>query len=53
MKVNVCGKCEHVKLVYEPMSYNFLGCHCEPYKGKWIAEIEKCPKLESEVQNES
>lgn len=20
-----------------------IGCTCSPYKGKWVAEIDKCP----------
>lgn len=29
-------------------NFKFRGCHCEPYKGKWIIEIKECPKKEEQ-----
>jgi len=48
MKSVDCGKCEHKKLVHAQGNFKFYGYHCKPYSGKWIAEIENCPKVESE-----
>lgn len=45
------GRCEHCEYIH-PVSANggftFLGCYCEPYHGKWVAEIEDCPKEKGE-----
>ena len=43
-----CAGCEHSKWVKAQDDWGFHGCFHEPYKGKWCAEIEYCPK-ESEV----
>lgn len=46
-KIRRCHGCEH-----KGHSPEFEGgfrieiCKCPPYRGKWIAEIEKCPKAE-------
>ena len=39
-----CVGCEYCKKIYAQYDWSFLGCRCEPYRGKWIVEIEKCPK---------
>lgn len=40
----LCEKCIHCKKIgiqwYRKV---FLGCFANEYKGKWVAEIEKCP----------
>ena len=38
-----CKGCEHCRVV-SAQGWNFLGCYCKPYKGKWVAEIKDCPK---------
>ena len=43
-----CAGCEHCKWLKAQDDWSFHGCFHKPYKGKWIAEIENCPK-ESEV----
>ena len=44
-----CRKCEYSKHVNAQNDWGFPGCYKSPYKGKWIIEIEDCPK---EVENE-
>ena len=40
-----CGECEDAKKIHSaPNGWSFIGCHHAPYRGKWIAEIEICPK---------
>lgn len=36
-----CTKCKECYLIANHM----YGCGYEPYKGKWIAEIEICPRV--------
>lgn len=49
-QINKCGRCKFAHpVVTNPgtgKSITFFGCYHEPYKGKWIAEIDidKCPK---------
>lgn len=38
-----CEKCKFMmKVSMRP--WLFLGCTHKPYKGKWVAEIDSCPK---------
>lgn len=39
-----CKPCDYGKVVVANGGFAFLGCFCEPYKGKWVAEIKDCPK---------
>lgn len=40
-----CRTCEFcLPRVARPGAFKFLGCFGGEYKGKWIAEIEKCPE---------
>ena len=39
-----CEKCEYCKAITAQDGFTFYGCKHAPYKGKWIAEIEECPK---------
>lgn len=40
-----CEKCEYGKVFGSSCPpFRFIGCCYKPYKGKWVAEIEKCPK---------
>ena len=41
-----CDGCEYKRLVYASGDFSFNGCYCNPYKGKWVAEIKDCPKGE-------
>lgn len=47
-KVKPCRNCPDCRKVYAQGNWSFHGCYHEPYHGKWIAEIEKCPKEEHE-----
>ena len=38
-----CKPCKYNKVVVATNNYMFLGCYCNPYKGKAVFEIEKCP----------
>ena len=41
-----CGRCDSCKCLNAQDGWEFYGCFHEPYNGKWIAEIEECPKDE-------
>lgn len=42
---NRCEGCEFATKISAKMdNWSFIGCMHEPYKGKWIVEIEDCPK---------
>lgn len=41
-----CKNCKYCRDVYtSPPQVKFQGCYCEPYKGKWVTEIEICPNV--------
>lgn len=42
--------CEYARRHYIGPGY-MVGCHCEPYKGKWVEEIDECP-LGKDVKSE-
>ncbi len=44
-----CNPCEYAKVVIATGQWSFLGCYCNPYRGKWVAEIKDCPKEKKEV----
>ena len=46
VKTSRCEKCEHKRLVRAQDGWEFYGCFCLPYKGKWIAQIKECPLKE-------
>ena len=39
-----CKGCEYRHIVHANGGWNFYGCYCRPYTGKWVAEIKDCPK---------
>lgn len=39
-----CVGCESCKTVIASDGFSFKGCFHIPYHGKWIAEIQDCPK---------
>lgn len=39
-----CAGCQYCKIVNACFGWSFYGCYCEPYRGKWVAEIKDCPK---------
>lgn len=39
-----CEKCESMKPMYFSKNFVIMGCMHKPYKGKWVAEIDKCPR---------
>jgi len=41
---NRCANCSFRRKVYCQNNIFFMGCDHEPYKGKWVEEIEVCPK---------
>lgn len=44
MKDKNCDGCQYAKWYTANGGFTFLGCRYPPLKGKWIAELEKCPK---------
>lgn len=38
-----CKPCKYGRVVTGVDGFMMLGCHCEPYRGKWVAEIKDCP----------
>lgn len=50
MDVEICKKCRYYGGVHANSSnWIFGGCAFPPYKRKFIAEIEKCPKTKCDV----
>lgn len=47
--MSLCGEinnihlCEYARMISANGGWSFYGCTHEPYHGKWIAEITKCP----------
>jgi hypothetical protein len=39
-----CKGCPYADVVRAQENFMFLGCRHAPYRGKWVAEIETCPK---------
>lgn len=39
-----CKGCEYARSVVGTGQWMFLGCYHKPYRGKWVLEIENCPK---------
>ena len=49
-----CKGCKYERKINAQNDWWFKACYCEPYNGKHIAEIEKCPKetvIIGEVKN--
>ena len=46
-----CAVCRDCNWVKAQDDWGFHGCFHKPYKGKWIVEIEKCPKESESEQN--
>lgn len=44
MKIVDCENCEYCKEIKAQYDWCFYGCKHAPYRGRWIAEIEECPK---------
>lgn len=38
-------KCVHACIIVCNDGFEFIGCRHEPYKGRWITELRKCPKI--------
>lgn len=45
-KNKICIGCEHCRYIKAQDGWGFHGCFCEPYKGKYVTQIENCPKNE-------
>ena len=47
--MSVCGEinnihlCEYARMITANGGWSFYGCTHEPFRGKWIAEINECP----------
>ena len=41
-----CDSCKDCRVVYANGQWSFLGCYYPPYRGKWVQEIKKCPKID-------
>ena len=39
-----CSKCRFRKIFDCDDNFKILGCMHEPYHGKWVVEIDECPK---------
>lgn len=39
-----CSKCRFRKIFDCTDNFKILGCMHEPYHGKWVVEIDECPK---------
>ena len=39
-----CSNCGYARVVTAQDQWQFLGCYCKPYTGRWVAEIKDCPK---------
>lgn len=48
MEVEKCKTCEKCQVIRKDRFGIYLGCYENPYKGKWVAEIEECPKNKSQ-----
>lgn len=46
MDTSKCLKCRSSAMVgtINRPSFRFLGCYSGPYDGKWVIEIDECPK---------
>ena len=44
VKIVDCENCEYCKEIKAQDGWCFYGCKHAPYRGRWIAEIEECPK---------
>ena len=43
-----CSKCKDCKAIFTYMGRPYYGCYHVPYKGKFLGEIEECPKAKEE-----
>ncbi len=50
MKNEECKGCKYARSLNATGGFRFLGCEFPPYKGKWIAELDKCPKYADGVK---
>lgn len=48
-----CRNCDSCKEVRVTVNWSFYGCYHTPYIGKWIAEIQDCPKNVMNIKNNS
>lgn len=44
-----CKGCKYARTINSTEGWQFVGCICEPYKGKWVVEIENCPMEEQRL----
>lgn len=43
-----CDGCRNCRTVHANGGWSFCGCYHEPFRGKWVAEIQNCPKGKEE-----
>ncbi len=48
-----CHKCDYCKEVRATGNWSFYGCYHTPYLGKWVAEIQNCPKKAMDIKSSS
>lgn len=48
-----CEGCRYARTIYATGNWKFIGCVHEPYKGKWVAQIEYCPKKDGESDGQT
>lgn len=41
-----CEECEFCKRICAQGGWSFYACYHSPYRGKWVAEIKDCPKVQ-------
>ena len=45
-----CKGCEHRRTINAQGDWWFHACYHKPYRGKWIVEIEKCPRTKEDAE---
>ena len=45
-----CDGCEHRRTINAQGDWWFHACYHKPYRGKWIVEIEKCPRTKEDAE---
>lgn len=50
--MNKCGGCKYLIHINANDNWGFFGCIFPPLRGKWIREIEQCPKEVIETEKD-
>lgn len=47
-----CDECKYCRDVYtSPPQVKIRGCYHEPYRGKWVTEIDVCPWYKTDTDS--